>query len=175
MGDFLSDDELAVIAAAADRVLPGASADGYIDQLLGAFSFHPPHVWAGGPYSGRHGGDASFEDWVPLGPMEHIAWQQRTDGWQHAYRRLLAALGADFVDVDANEQDARLAAAPELRELLYEHACEGTYGDPVYGGNVDFVGWDAIGWVGDVQPRGYTDVEVSQRVKSPVQRRSAEG
>ena len=121
MGDFLSDDELAVIAAAADRVLPGASADGYIDQLLGAFSFHPPHVWAGGPYSGRHGGDASFEDWVPLGPMEHIAWQQRTDGWQHDYRRLLAALGADFVDVDANEQDARLGAVPQLRELLYEH------------------------------------------------------
>jgi hypothetical protein len=175
VGSFFNDDERAVIAAAAARVLPGASADGYIDQLLGAFSFDPPRIWAGGPYSGRHGGEPSFEEWIPLGPMEQVAWQRRIEGWQNDYQRLLAALGADFVDLGANEQDARLAAVPELRDLLYEHACEGTYGDPVYGGNKGFVGWDAIGWVGDVQPRGYTDVEVAQRDKTLVERRSAEG
>ena len=39
--------------------------------------------------------------------------------------------------LDRDEQDARLDAAREFQRLLYEHACEGTYGDPVYGGNRD--------------------------------------
>ena len=32
-----------------------------------------------------------------------------------------------------------------------------------YGGNRDRAGWRAIGFEGDVQPRGYTDDEVSGR------------
>jgi hypothetical protein len=44
------------------------------------------------------------------------------------------------------------------------------YGDPVYGGNRDFAGWDAIGYVGDIQPRGYTDAEVTARAKTPIER-----
>lgn len=49
--------------------------------------------------------------------------------------------------------------------MLYDHACEGMYGDPVYGGNRNESGWKMIGWLGDIQPRGYTDVEVSSREK----------
>ena len=41
---------------------------------------------------------------------------------------------------------------PEFKRLLYQHACEGMYGDPVYGGNRDEVGWKMIGWLGDIQP-----------------------
>ena len=65
--------------------------------------------------------------------------------------------------VDGATQDARLDALPEFRALLYRHACEGAYGAPEYGGNRDQAGWRAIGFPGDVQPRGYTDVEVSGR------------
>ena len=36
------------------------------------------------------------------------------------------------------------------------------YGAPEYGGNRDGVGWAYIGYEGDVQPRGYSDAEVSQ-------------
>jgi len=70
---------------------------------------------------------------------------------------------ADFTDVDPGEQDRRLAAQHELRHLLYEHACEGAYGAPEYGGNRDRAGWRAIEFPGDSQPRGYTDEEVSGR------------
>lgn len=167
----LSLPERAVLAAAAERVLPGSAAAGfdeYVDHLLDALAHDPPHIWAGGPFSGRHGGDASFEDWIPLGPMERRAWEQRIGAWRSQYRQLLDALGADFADAPDAEKDARLARAPELRELLYEHACESTYGDPVYGGNKDFAGWDSIGWDGDIQPRGYTDEEVSRREATPV-------
>jgi len=36
------------------------------------------------------------------------------------------------------------------------------YAAPEYGGNRGLAGWQAVGFEGDVQPRGYTDDEVSQ-------------
>jgi hypothetical protein len=195
MPAHFSEAELAIIAAAVDRLIPpddagcpGASAAGvheYIDMFLGAFTFNPPRIFAGGPYSGRWGGDASFDKWLPLGPMEEIAWRTRIEGsngrperefngkvlgLQQIYLDGIAALGADFADVGSEEQDKRLAALPEFKRLLYQHACEGMYGDPVYGGNRDEVGWKMIGWVGDIQPRGYTDLEVSSREKLEIRR-----
>lgn len=81
-------------------------------------------------------------------------------GLQQRYADGLARLGADFAIVDGEEQDRRLAADPPFQRLLYEHACEGTYGDPAYGGNRERVGWTSVAFLGDVQPRGWTDDEV---------------
>jgi hypothetical protein len=165
-----------------DGVSPGAGEAGgadYVDQLLGAFTFDPPRIWAGGPFSGRHGGDAGFERWIPLGALEELAWRIRIEGsqglperefngpvtgWQQQYREALAGLGDDFADADPTVQRQRLASlTDELRELAFTHACESLYGDPVYGGNRDRSGWAAIGFAGDVQPRGWTDAEVEGR------------
>jgi Gluconate 2-dehydrogenase subunit 3 len=177
----------AVVEAACDRLVPamgahpGARALGvadYIDGLLGAFSFDPPRIWAGGPFSGRFGGQASFGRFTPLSQVEELAWRTRIEGsrgiperefngpvvgWQDQYRRGIAALGAEFPTLPPEEQDDRLDAAPEFKELLYRHACEGAYAAPEYGGNRDGAGWRAVQFPGDVQPRGYTDEEVSSR------------
>jgi Gluconate 2-dehydrogenase subunit 3 len=186
---FFSDSEIEVLTAAAEVVVPGDPERGapsaavvgvadYIDTLLGAFSFDPPRIWAGGPFSGRHGGEARFDEFVPLTPIEELAWRTRIEGsrglperefngpvpgLQERYREGLAALGADFLSLEPTGRSARLDAVPELRSLLYEHACEARYGDPAYSGNRDRVGWTWVGFVGDVQPRGYTDEEVSGR------------
>jgi hypothetical protein len=82
-------------------------------------------------------------------------------GLQERYTEGLAALGADFPDVSAQEQDHRLRSAGSFVDLLYEHVCEGLYAAPEYGGNRDLAGWRSIGYPGDVQPRGYSDEEVS--------------
>jgi hypothetical protein len=188
VASYLSDDERAVLAAAADRLIPprdhhpGGAALGvveYVDRLLAAFSVDPPLIFAGGPFSGRFGGEASFDRFLPLSRREELAWRTRIEGsqgrperefngpvrgWQQIYREGIAALGADFCDVDGEEQDRRLAAHRELRNVFYAHACEGAYGAPEYGGNPDLAGWRAIGFSGDVQPRGYTDEEVTGRV-----------
>ena len=187
MNRFLDEHEYAVVAAAADVLIPplddhpGGAAFGaarYIDNLLGAFTFDPPLIFAGGPFSGRAGGDAAFADFFPLSRLEELAWRTRIEGsqgrperefngpvrgWQAVYRDGIAALGADFCDLDREEQDRRLREQPELRRVLYEHACEGVYGAPEYGGNTDLAGWRVIQFEGDVQPRGYTDDEVSGR------------
>jgi hypothetical protein len=184
---FFTEHEYAVVRLAADRLIPplddhpGGGALGvadYIDRLLAAFTFDPPLIFAGGPFSGRAGGEASFADFLPLTRHEELAWRTRIEGsngdparefngpvrgWQETYREGIAALGADFADADGTEQDRRLDANRPLRDLLYEHACEGAYGPPEYGGNRDLAGWRAIDFPGDPQPRGYTDEEVSSR------------
>jgi hypothetical protein len=184
---FLTAHEHAVLCAVADRLIPpldahpGGAALGaadYVDRLLGAFTFDPPLIFAGGPFSGRAGGEASFDQFLTLSRHEELAWRTRiegsggrperefngpTRGWQDIYRQGIAALGADFVDVDADEQDRRLRDTRELRTVFYTHACEGAYGAPEYGGNPDGAGWIAIQFPGDSQPRGYTDDEVRGR------------
>jgi hypothetical protein len=184
---FLTEHEHAVLEVAADRLIPpldahpGGAALGvadYVDRLLGAFTFDPPLVFAGGPFSGRAGGAASFAQFLELSKHEELAWRTRiegslgmperefngpTRGWQTIYRAGIAELGTDFLEVNGDEQDRRLRANAELRELFYTHACEGAYGPPEYGGNPDGTGWQAIQFPGDVQPRGWTDEEVRGR------------
>jgi len=186
MPRFFTDHEHAVVCACADRLVPplgrhpGGAALGvadYVDHLLAAFTVDPPLIFAGGPFSGRFGGEASFANFMPLSPNEELAWRTRiegsrglaerefngaTRGWQQIYREGIAALGADFCSAGADEQDRRLGEQRELRNTLYAHACEGAYGAPEYGGNHDLAGWRVIDWNGDVQPRGYTDDEVTR-------------
>jgi hypothetical protein len=184
---YFDPESYAVVEAACERLIPAADGHpgaaalgvaGYVDGLLGAFLVDPPRIWAGGPFSGRHGGEAAFERFLPLSRLEELAWRTRIEGsrglaerefngpvkgWQEEYRDGIAALGPEFTELSADEQDARLDAVPEFKQLLYTHACEGAYGAPEYGGNRDLAGWRAIGFPGDVQPRGYTDAEVTGR------------
>lgn len=178
-------EEHAIVEAACERLIPadehgaGAREAGvadYIDAFLGAFRFDPPRIWAGGPFSGRAGGEAGFARFTPLSRLEELAWRTRIEGsrgiperefngpvtgLQERYREGIAALGAEYASLPPGEQDARLDAVREFRDLLYHHACEGMYAAPEYGGNRDLAGWRTIGFEGDVQPRGWPDAEVA--------------
>jgi hypothetical protein len=103
---FLGDDELAVLAAACERVVsPGAAAAGvadYIDGLLGAFTVDPPRIWSvpatggppadqpsappadqpSGPPAPASGLDAGRCGWLPLNRWEELAWRTRVEGSQ---------------------------------------------------------------------------------------------
>jgi gluconate 2-dehydrogenase subunit 3-like protein len=181
---WLSDAEYAVLVAACERLIPadadpGATDAGvadYIDGLLGAFLVDPPRIWAGGPFSGRKGGDAGFVSFHRLGPLDELAWRTRIEGsrgmperefngpvvgLQQCYREGLAGLGPDFPTLSPDEQDARLRGDAEFTAVLYGHACEGMYAAPEYGGNRALAGWRYIGYEGDTQPRGYSDEEVA--------------
>ena len=185
MPRYFTDQERRIVEAACARLIPtdadpGATEAGvvdYIDGLLGCFLTDPPRIWAGGPFSGRAGGDAGFSTFVPPSRLEELAWRTRIEGslglperqfngpvvgLQQRYRDGLAALGVDFAEVAPAEQDARLNADGQFCALLYEHACEGMYAAPEYGGNRHGLGWSYIGFEGDIQPRGYSDAEVSE-------------
>ena len=139
---WLSENEYATLKAAcaqmmpSDQGAPGAEEAGvadYIDIFLGAFTFDPPRIWAGGPTSGRMGGEARFANFIPLSPLDELAWRMRIEGsqglperefngpvvgLQERYRDGLAALGADFAEVDGEEQRRRLRADEEFCALL---------------------------------------------------------
>ena len=181
---FFTDDEFTILSAVCDRLVPedetpGATSTGvpdYIDGLLGAFLVDPPRIWAGGPTSGRHGGDAGFARFQRLSPLDELAWRTRiegsqglperefngpVEGLQERYRSGLAQLGVEFCELPPDDQDERLRANRGFTVLVYEHCCEGMYGAPEYGGNRNGVGWDAVEFPGDVQPRGWSDAEVA--------------
>jgi gluconate 2-dehydrogenase gamma chain len=83
-------------------------------------------------------------------------------GWlapsRDAYTAGLAAIndaararaGRRFVELNAAEQDAVLATLDQTPffALVRAHTIQGTFCDPAYGGNANFVGWDLIGYPG---------------------------
>lgn len=75
-----------------------------------------------------------------------------------AYAR--AAAGSSFAALPPERQDELLTDLEQNRaagfspsssvffELVLGHTLEGTFGDPHYGGNRDFIGWELIGYPG---------------------------
>jgi hypothetical protein len=182
---FFTEHEGAVIKAACARLIPGPDDDPieklynspgateagvvhYIDHMLAAFEFKVPKIFAGGPWSDRHGGDKNYmKDFVPPAPRQEWAWKRRIAGLRKQYRKAVkqldAAASGDFAKASHSTQDQVLTKLSDVRGLIFTNAIEGMYAVPEYGGNRDTVGWKSVYWAGDAQRRGYTahDVETS--------------
>jgi gluconate 2-dehydrogenase gamma chain len=179
---FFTAHQAAVVEAATARIAPGprddpaeaghpgareAGVTGYIDALLAAAA--TGKVFAGGPWSNRHtSGPDLMARFAPLGPVAKIAWRNRLTAWHNQYARGIEHLdklaGGDFTKAGHTKQDKILAtqSVSEFTSLLFGHTIEGLYASPEYGGNRNLAGWKAIGFPGDIQPRGYTADEVER-------------
>jgi hypothetical protein len=179
---FFTAHQAAVVKAAAARLVPGPDDDPteklydspgateagvvyYIDTMLAAFSFKVPKIFAGGPWSDRHGGDENYmKHFVPLAPRQRAAWRRRIPPLQAAYRKAVkqldAAAGGDFAKASSDTQDQALTDLGEVRDLIFGHTIEGMYAVPEYGGNRNGAGWKGVYWPGDSQRRGYTATQV---------------
>jgi hypothetical protein len=204
-GRFLDAHELDTLRAVTGRLVPGPSDDPdpgaleagaaeAIDALLGAFTFDPPLVHAGGPFSDRGGTrENEMAEFVPLDALAARGWRLRLEGsrgrhelefggpvtgLQELYRSGLADLdrrarpgATDFASAPTAVQDRLLRdpAVTEFAALVLSDTLDAVYGAPEYRGNRHLVGWRPTRWPGDVQPRGYTDREVSEpdRVAGP--------
>jgi len=81
-------------------------------------------------------------------------------GLEAVNRYAEASRGARFSELTATDQDAVLSAmesneatgftpdSAAFFNLLRAHTIQGTFCDPYYGGNANFVGWDLIGYPG---------------------------
>jgi gluconate 2-dehydrogenase gamma chain len=60
--------------------------------------------------------------------------------------------GAAFAKLAPADQDAVLSnlqqTSPQFFNLIRTHTIQGTFSDPFYGGNANFIGWDLIGYPG---------------------------
>lgn len=196
-GRFLTGPELDTLRAVTGRLVPGPPEDPRpgaiearcaeaIDALLGAFTFDPPLIHAGGPYSNRAGSTTDdFARFVPLDAQAELGWRIRLEGsqgkpersfagpvvgWQALYRRGLASVDRlarpayrGFAAASTARQDAILQTSSETDfvQLVLGHTLDAFFGPPEYHGNTEQVGWKLVGWPGDVQPRGYTDHQVT--------------
>lgn len=181
---YFDEHQAAVVTEATARLIPGPTDDPaeaghpgareagvvvFIDLFLSAFDDDPPRIFAGGPWSDRHGGaENEMKSFIPLSTYEEEQWRQRIAELRERYEIGIAALdeaaGGDFAAASPEEQDAILVAntADGFRGLLFEHAIEGTYSNPEYGGNRSLVGWSETGSAGDVAPLGWTAEETSE-------------
>jgi hypothetical protein len=193
---FLTSGELGTLRAITARLLPGPPEDPdpgavqahcaeAIDMVLGAFTFDPPLLFSGGPWSDRAGGRRNaMAQFVPPDELQVLSWRIRLEGslglrerefagsvvgLQTTYRQglttvdaLAARRGGTFLQLPAAAQDTvlRLPAVADFVGQVLSDGINAMYGPPEYGGNHDLVGWRAIGWPGDVQPRGYSDGQV---------------
>jgi gluconate 2-dehydrogenase gamma chain len=174
---FFTPHQAAVVREATARIIPGPTDDPlemghpgareanvtrFIDVLLSALDHHPEHIYGGGPFG------APATQWVALSVQQRRGWEQRIATLKKAYRdgvTLLDSLaGGDFTTASAMDKDQYLMSdqAAAFLDVLYTHAIEGTYSDPMYGGNANRSGWTEIKFPGPSMPRGYTRAEVSQ-------------
>ena len=51
-------------------------------------------------------------------------------------------------DLEQNRATGFASGAAAFFELVLEHTLEGTFGDPHYGGNQNFIGWNLVGYPG---------------------------
>ena len=200
-GRFLTAGELRGLRAVTARLVPGPPDDPgpgalevhaaeSIDLLLGAFSLDPPLVHAGGPFSGRAGGERDdFADFVPLDHAAELGWRIRLEGsqgrperefagpvlgLQDIYRSGLARLdqlardraGGVFAAAPEPVRDALLAVGEPTVQRLVDAALMNTLealcGPPEYGGNHALAGWRGLHWPGDRQPDGFTPGQVTE-------------
>ena len=66
--------------------------------------------------------------------------------------RAQAAKGAPFARLSGADQDTVLTTfqqtSAQFFNLIRNHTIQGTFGDPFYGGNANFIGWNLIGYPG---------------------------
>lgn len=132
----LTDDARAVLEAMlecvhpADELGPGAIEVGLLDYIMGQLR----------------------------GPLQRfVPWY--VEGLEELERHAATTTGTSFVDLDRAGQEAVLreieslapGEGPALRQffdLVIEHAYEGLFGDPAYGGNAQGAGWQLVGYPG---------------------------
>ena len=183
---FLSPHQAATVVEATARLVPGPLDDPlevghpgareagvvhFIDRLLSAFDEDPPAIFAGAPWSNRHtSGPDHMKKFLPLVERQEKAWRERIKQLRKQVADAVVALdkGAaadgykDFASAPSNEQDKLLTDLAAARDVLFSLTIDAMYSVPEYGGNHKLVGWTEIGWPGDIQPVGYTKVQVER-------------
>ena len=147
--ESLTADEARIVDAVVERLIPAdgngagateAQVGRYIDRALGGELGHHRAAYAAG-----------------LAALDALA--------QSEHRSRFADLRPDLQDglIRMMEANAATGFRPDSRtffNLLLEHAYQGMFGDPYYGGNADFAGWDLLGYPG-VKIEGVTPAEQS--------------
>jgi gluconate 2-dehydrogenase gamma chain len=146
------------LRAAVARIVPAqgpsdwSAADVGADDYIVALLSGTGGIYAGGPNRSR------FADFQALSRVKQIGWSREIRRLRLLYAKGLAELDrlalGDFARTSPGLQDVILTllddTGSEFFTALYNHALEGVYSHPVYGGNLNYRAWQAFGYAGDV-------------------------
>ena len=160
---FFNDVEARTVEAITERIIPGEGGVGgatdagvvyYVDRAVSGFSTDLQHVYRRGlreldDLCQRDSG-LSFVD-LPAEQQDEVLRSflgletgEPSAGLQFGIDD--QAQGSDGTDAGVSAADRRLVH--RLFAVLREHTVEGFFGDPVYGGNRNAVGWKLVGFPG---------------------------
>jgi gluconate 2-dehydrogenase gamma chain len=159
---FFNDFEARTVEAIAERMIPGEDGDAgatdagvvyYIDRAVSGFSTGLQRLYRVGLRDldaycqSRHG--ASF---VALATDSQDDVVRRFLGPEIPTSEALKPAGEDDYDFVGGAERAKPGEIPAVLERFFavvrEHAIEGLFCDPIYGGNRDAVGWRLVGFPG---------------------------
>jgi gluconate 2-dehydrogenase gamma chain len=144
---------------AGDWSAADAGAVEYIERLLNTFSDDQPTLYGGGPVRANFAGFHSMPRAKALGWQREVLrlrelYASGLDELNRLARGTLAVLPGDFAALPALAQEALLdlqdVAGNAFFAALFAHTLEAVYSHPVYGGNKDYIGWQSVGYAGDV-------------------------
>ena len=134
---FFNEEEARIVEAMTARIIPGspgnpgakeAGAVIYIDRALAGF-FSPLQTFY------REG----------IAEFDRLSRSRFGSG----FLGLSESQQNDFLrSIEGSLGDERLGKLSQFFAVVYQHTLEGTFGDPIYGGNRDGVGWKMVGFPG---------------------------
>jgi gluconate 2-dehydrogenase gamma chain len=107
----------------------------------------------------REAGSVFYIDRALAGYYAHLQTLYR-EGLNSVDRLSTELFGRGFLDLSEAQQDEALRIAQDLQHpkgspslaqffaVVWEHTIQGTFGDPIYGGNHNAVGWTLLGFPG---------------------------
>jgi gluconate 2-dehydrogenase gamma chain len=143
---FFNEDEARIIEAMSARIIPGdpdnpgareAGATIYIDRSLAGFFSHLQTFYR----------ERVTEFDLACRAEFGTSFPELTENQQDEFLRSIEGSLAEGSVEGAlrSEGKSRLS---QFFAVVYEHTLEGTFGDPIYGGNRDVVGWKMVGFPG---------------------------
>jgi len=135
--EHLTAEEFDILEAIVARLIPSdalgpgakeASAGRYIDRALGgALASSRPAYTAGLAALDRYARSSRGNAFVRLSPTDQ---------------------DSVLIDVETGAATGFSGSSPVFFNMVLNHTHQGTFGDPYYGGNANFIGWDLIGYPG---------------------------
>jgi gluconate 2-dehydrogenase gamma chain len=144
---FLNQEEAKMIEAIASRIIPsdedkpGAKEAGaviYIDQSLAGFFRHLQTFYRQGLIE--------FEGFCR--EKYGVPFINLTEEHQDQVLLTIEEFEIVYSEVSNGCVDQRENLLAQFFAVVHEHTMEGTFGDPLYGGNRDTIGWKLIGFPG---------------------------
>jgi gluconate 2-dehydrogenase gamma chain len=143
---FFNEEEARIVEAITGRIIPGnpsnpgakeAQAVVYIDRALAGFFSHLQTFY--------REGIADF-DRTSRSRFGRVFFELNESEQDEFLRSIEGAL--EKRSVEGALHDDQAGKLSQFFAVVYEHTLEGTFGDPIYGGNRDAVGWKMVGFPG---------------------------